>query len=138
MNKLLIILLFCFVSCDFPEHFFSPQPECNASSAVTDPLTTENQALFKQALQNKSPKDYRYFFKTFLEAGTDTYMVTNFRNEAECFDVKVLVNDWSKLAGMHRTNGVSYPKELYDLEWAFQTINQQQEIVYLDMHPIID
>ena len=92
-------------------------------------------------IKTKAPTDFRYFFKTFLEEADKSYMITNFRNKESCFDVKVLIEEWYSghlLAGMHRTNGVAYPKELYDLKWDLKIINQQEEIVYLTMHRIID
>lgn len=89
-------------------------------------------------LQNKSPVDFRYFFKTFQEEGNHTFMITNFRNKESCFDIKVLVNKWDKLAGMKRTNGVSYPRELYDLKWEIKLINGEKFVEYIDMHKIID
>ena len=46
--------------------------------------------------------------------------------------------DLGKLAGMKRTNGVSYPEELYDLKWSLETLNGKPVILYHDMHRIID
>ncbi len=128
-------------SCDFPEHYFSPEPECisNQNSYKGDvDLSQPNQKLLRDKVRNKAPKDYRYFFKTFVEGMNNTYMVTNFRDSESCFNLKILVNKWDKLGGMRRTNGFSYPNELYDLKWEIRIVNNQEEIVYLDMHKIID
>jgi len=137
----LFILLF-FSSCDFPEHYFEPKPECQNSIEyfnTTDSTSEEYQAkAINNILRHSRPQDFRYFFKTFIEAGQNTYMLTNFRNNEHCFDVKVLVEDWKKLGGMRRTNGKSYPNELYDLNWSIITINGKQEVFYVDMHDIID
>jgi hypothetical protein len=89
-------------------------------------------------LQHKKPLDFRYFFKRFESEGNITFMIINFRNSEFCFDVKMLVNKWDKLAGMKRTNGVSYPKELIDLQWKVKSINGVNVVEYMDMRKIID
>ena len=123
-------------SCDFPEHYFKSEPECK--SDTSNDLKEENQKLSVAKLKDKAPTDYRYFFKTFQEEGINTFMITNFRNDESCFDVKVLVDKWDKLAGMKRTNGKSYPRELYDLKWEIKSINGSETVKYIDMHKIID
>jgi len=123
-------------SCDFPEHYFQTKPICHSES--TDDLSRENQIRLVNRLENKNPADFRYFFKTFEEEGNNTFMITNFRNEESCFDIKILVNKWDKLAGMKRTNGVSYPQELYDLVWEIKSIQGEKIVEYVDMHKIID
>lgn len=137
--KNVLFLLFTITmlsSCSFPEHYFSSAPECtNEESHDKQELTTENQTKLANKIKQKEPKEYRYFFKTFLEERDDTYMVVNFRNDEACFNVKMLVDKWDKLAGMRKTNGQSYPKELYDLQWE---INGNNQIAYLDMQKIID
>jgi len=67
-----------------------------------------------------------------------TYMVLNFRNKKECFDVKMLVEKWDILTGMRLANGKSYPEELYDLKWEVTEMYGVEEVVYLDMHWIVD
>lgn len=134
--QFLFLLLLSITSCDFPEHYFIDAPVCTADT--TNDLQPEKQKVLIAQLQNQQPSDYRYFFKTFVEKGSDTYMITNFRNETACFDIKILVDKWDKLAGMKRTNGVSYPKELYDLKWEILSVNDQQVVRYLEMHDIID
>ncbi len=136
-----ILFLVLFTACDFPEYYFEDAPDCKEESIFSALGNSRNAIYQKRALaelQNRKPSDFRYFFKTFIEEGTKTYMLTNFRNEQACFDVKVRVERWDKLAGMKRTNGRSYPNELYDLKWEIQIIDGQQEVIYLDMHRIID
>lgn len=123
-------------SCDMPEHYSKPAPECNSQN--TDDLEQENQRNLVDQLQHNQPTDFRYFFKTFVEEEEDTFMITNFRNEEDCFDIKMLVNKWDKLAGMKRTNGVSYPNELFDLKWEIKSIQGEKTVEYIDMHSIID
>ncbi len=123
-------------SCDFPEHYFTPDPNCN-SNAIED-LGNEKQKELVAKLRNVAPKEYRYYFKTFKEEGNNTYMITNFRNDESCFDIKMLVDKWDRLAGMKRTNGKSYPKELYDLKWKIESIDGAEVVKYLSMHKIID
>ncbi len=129
-----LILFIC--SCDLPKYYFSSAPECN--SETTNDLEQKNQENLIAMLKDRQPKDYRYFFKTFKEEGKFIYMVTNFRNDESCFDVKILVDTWDKLAGMKRTNGYSYPKELYDLNWEIKSTGRKETIRYIDMHRIID
>ena len=127
-----IITLISFSSCDFPEHYFTPEPECISQN--TDDLKNANQKTLIEKLENKTPNDFRYFFKTFEEEGNQIFMITNFRNDESCFDIKILVDRWDKLAGMKRTNRKSYPKELFDLKWKIE----ESTIKYIDMHKIID
>ena len=134
--QFILLTLLSITSCDFPEHYFADAPAC--VSDTTTNLKPEKQKALVAQLQNQQPSDYRYFFQTFVEEGNNTYMITNFRNKTACFDIKILVDKWDKLEGMKRTNGVSYPKELYDLKWEIQSINGQSIIRYLEMHDIID
>ena len=135
----LFIVLLVISSCKFPEHYFTKAPKCNPSTIINqqkDILNPENQTTLKTFIKEKLPKDFRYFFKTFIN-NTD-YMVVNFRNEVSCFDIKILVNNWEKLNGMRKVNGKSYPKELYELTWKIKNINNHEEVVYVNMHDIID
>ena len=76
--------------------------------------------------------------KTFLIENDTDYLVTNFRNEQYCFDVKMRLEDLGKLVGLKHKNRVAYPVELYDLKWSLEKENGKTEILYLDMHRIID
>jgi len=139
MKKIQITLLFAiffYTSCDFPKDYFSPEPDCfNKVSYVLD---HKDQMRLLPLLEKSKPQDYRYFFKSFEEVNSQVYMVTNFRNEEVCFDMRILVDKWDKLAGMKRANGYSYPKELYDLLWEITYLDGKKTVRYLDMHDIID
>lgn len=135
------ILLLLVLACDFPEHYFTEPPVCIQQEMLSDfsnSNTPQYQKLAIEELKGKTPKEFRYFFKTFLEENQKIFMLTNFRNENNCFDVKLRVEKLGKLTGMHRANGKSYPKELYDLKWVKRDIQGTTEIVYIDMHDIID
>ncbi len=131
-------VLYCFVvlgicSCEL----YGPVPECVTPTEISqlnyaDKVYVERVTSY---LKKSNPSDYRYFFKTFLEGDNQTMMLTNFRNDSTCFDVLILVEDWSKLGGMRKVNGKSYPKELRKLEWR---ITENNVIVYHDMGRIID
>lgn len=126
---------------DVPENYWTPAPECTNELPFSTSAAFAEMAYQEAAcdyLSAQYPKRFRYFFKTFLDEGDQTFMVVNFRNEAHCFDVKMLVNKWNRLGGMKRTNGKSYPKELHDLKWNVTSINGKEEVVYVDMHRIID
>ncbi len=137
---LLTGLLIFYLACDLPEHYWSESPECHPSAFIgaAMPASLAYQSKVRVFLADKKAEDFRYFFDTFMDEGAKTYMMTEFRNENECFTGKILVRDWSKLEGMRRVNGKAYPKELYDLKWEIQTIDGKQEILYVDMHDIID
>ncbi|MCB0628576.1 MAG: hypothetical protein R2824_25680 [Saprospiraceae bacterium] len=134
----LLVILFCSAFYYLPKHYFSSPPECHALMVNGDELSANNQQQFRDLIRNQAPKKYRYFFQTFLEEGDQHYMITNFRSEDACFEVKVLVDKWDKLENMRRTNGKSYPEELYGLEWEIKSVNGEEEVVYVDMHKIID
>ena len=141
--KQILILLFVLLTvnaCNLPEDYFTSSPECTNEKVVVegDVLNVENQQTLREMIKDKDRKVYRYFFETFVEEGEHTYMITNFRNDEVCFSMKVLVNKWDKLEGMRKANGEAYPKELYDLEWELKSVNGQEEVVYIDMHRIID
>jgi len=136
-----LIFLSTFNSCDFPEHYFEPKPECNNSVDyfnTADSGSPEYQAMAISILRDHQPAYFRYFFKTFLDEQQNVYMLMNFRGKEHCFEIKVLVDNWDKLNGMYHANGKSYPNELYDLEWSIITVNGKQEVYYIDMHDIID
>ena len=99
---LINLLVFSLISCDLPDHYFDATPACITENSAD--LTIENQLELIASLRKKQPNDFRYFFKTFIEEERHTYMITNFRNEVACFDMKILVDKWDKLAGMKRTN----------------------------------
>ena len=136
------ILILTIQSCELNP---SP-PECKTPEELAnDNLSKEeyNEVVFSY-LQNSKSSDYRYFFKTFIEKGETTIMVVNFRtrvfnqshlmNKHTCFDVEVLVQDWSILGGMRKVNGKSYPKELRKLKWELDG----KLVKYMDMGRIID
>jgi len=128
-------------SCSFPEHYFTKDPICIPTSALfpnQNQLSPANQAHYIGEFLSLKPAAFRYYFKGFVEDGNDTFMITNFRNDAVCFDIKVLVDKWDKLGGMRRTNGRAYPNELYDLQWSIEDSNGEKQIKYIDMHKIID
>ena len=124
-----------------PKYYFSASPICNSDNSIFEEQNYDQEAYLNnvhQILATTKPEQFRYFRKTFLiENGTD-YLVTNFRNDHQCFNVKLRLENLGKLAGMKRTNGRSYPVELYDLKWSLETRNGKTEIFYLDMHRIID
>ena len=137
---LLFIPLFVagFYICRFlifvPKNYWKPEPKCISNLSFDfSKKGTAHLLKLNESLEGRSTEDYRYFFKTFLEE-EKIYMVVNFRNQHECFDIKMLVEKWDKLTGMRHANGKSYPKELHDLEWSIEN----GEIIYQDMHPIID
>ena len=65
-------------------------------------------------------------------------MVLDFRNDTNCFKVRMLVDKWDKLGGMRKVNGQSYPKELMNVKWSIEKRNRSKEVVYNDMSSIID
>lgn len=138
-----IMLLFMLESCEL----FQAPPDCNNSGKLTKrniSKDTYDEIVFSY-LQKSKPEDYRYFFKTFIEKGNDTFMVVNFRKIVSddnrhfevdnCFDVEVLVEDWSILGGMRKVNGKSYPKELRKLRWELKEV---KIVKYTYMDRIID
>lgn len=121
---------------NFPKYYFSAEPSCVASFSDLQGNAYE-QAIWSH-LKDKTPSDFRYFFRTFTQEDGKNYMIVNMRNETHCFDVKVRVAQGGKLEGMKRTNGVSYPKELYDLQWKLEQRAGRREVVFKNMGAIID
>ena len=136
---ILLLLLYGSTTCNLPEHYFADAPVCQHTPEGVERdslLSAKSQRVFRKMLKNQSPKDYRYFFRTFLEE--EPVLVVEFRSDSLCFPVKMRVEQWDKLGGMRRTNGRSYPKELYDLRWTIEPRNGQEVVLYRDMHRIID
>ncbi|MFK7775625.1 MAG: hypothetical protein AB8F94_26010 [Saprospiraceae bacterium] len=141
--NLTLMLIFLIIACKscLPKHYFTSEPNCNSDEPIFKEQTykeEEYQNKVLQILATSTPEQFRYFRKTFLFEDGKDYLVTNFRNDHQCFDVKMRLAYLGKLAGMKRTNGRSYPVELYDLKWSLETQNGRTEILYLDMHRIID
>lgn len=132
----IIICLTLITSCNLPEHYFESPPDC--VSQTSNDLNVQKQSALVSALAQKNSSDYRYFFKTFIEEGDQTFMITNFRNKTECFDIKLWVDKWDKLEGMRKVNGKAYPKELFDLTWEIISEQEKKYAKYIDMHHIID
>jgi hypothetical protein len=118
----------------------APRPECVNKEKYFDTNTYESQEYQNKViniLHNDSPEYYRYFFVTFTGDDND-YLVVNMRNDKNCFDAKILVTDWTKLAGMRKVNGKAYPKELHDLTWSLIRTKESWKILYGDMRTIRD
>jgi hypothetical protein len=136
-----VLSLAAFIS--LPKAYFQPKPACTHAVSenllhATNTFTPEYQKEVRSILETNKPGDFRYFFKTFLQQGETNYILVNLRNDQYCFDALMMVDRWDKLGGMKRTNGVSYPEEIYELKWKIAEKNGKQLIVYQDMHPIID
>ena len=125
----------------FPQNYFISLPDCSHRALFQDQYVSTSEDYQSEVLsiiENKNPNEFRYLFKTFLEEKGGTSMLINFRNGKHCFDAKILVDVWDKLGGMRKTNGKSYPKERYELEWKIETIDGDKRIVYQNMHRILD
>ncbi|MEZ4850043.1 MAG: hypothetical protein R3B93_15780 [Bacteroidia bacterium] len=135
-----LLALILFTNCT-PNGYLASPPECKPSpqfAQIEDSQGNQYQKIALNELKNTTPEDYYYFFKTFIEEGEQVYMMTNFRNEKNCFDVKMLVNNWEKLEGMRKTNGKSYPKQLVNLTWTIDQNGENEQVVFVDMNTIID
>lgn len=120
----------------FPKYYFAEAPVCVASFTELDAVAYEQAVL--NNLADKKPSEFRYFFQTFIQEEGKDYILANMRNKTDCFDAKILIEKWDKLAGMKRTNGIGYPKELYNLKWKMEQRDGYNVIVYQDMRSIID
>ncbi len=121
---------------NIPKYYIASELACFASFADLTPEAYEQTVL--STLANKKPSDFRYFFQTFLQQDGNDYLVVNIRNKNLCFNAKMRIEKWDKLSSMKRTNGVSYPKELYDLDWKIEQRKGHDELIYKNMHVIID
>ena len=144
---IIVILVALIGLCYFssPKHFFTRKPDCIEGAdnqligySATNYFEVSFQEKVRELVINKTPADYRYIFKTFIDDGPNAYMYVQFIGESGCFTAKMLVNNWDRLEGMKKTNGVSWPSELYDLKWAVEEVNGTEELIYVDMQKIID
>ncbi|QHT70985.1 hypothetical protein GXP67_32225 [Rhodocytophaga rosea] len=126
-----------------PKAYFLSKPDCKStlnfpSGSSPDFSSPDYEKKVIDILETMEQHEFRYFFKSFVQEGKTTYMIVNFRNHKQCFDARMRVDNWDKLAGMKRTNGLSYPEELYEVKWQIGDREGTKELVYLDMHSIID
>ncbi len=137
LTKLFLsVFIISLTSCNH----FKDKPECiNKDSFFdnNDPMTETYQEKVKEVLKITTPNDFRYFFVTFT-GDNNEYLMVNMRNNEYCFDAKILVENWDKLAGMREKKGRSYPEELHNLKWKLEKSGGSENIVYLDMNKIID
>ena len=136
---IVIIFLTSLYSCNFPKHYFNPAPTCentNMQMEYDSPDYSVNNV--HAILKVNHPNEYRYYFKTFIEEDGINKILVNFRDKNLCMDVLLSIDSLGKLNGMKRTNGKSYPRELYDLQWELDERFGKLEVMYTDMHDIID
>jgi hypothetical protein len=135
-----ILLLFYFVALLQSCSYFSKKPDCVNSDPFFDSgisLSEEYQQRVRDILEDTSPDKFRYFFVTF-DGKDREYLVVNMRNDQYCFDARLVVSNWDKLAGMRAVNGKSYPEELHNLKWEISDVGGKEEINFIDMNPIVD
>lgn len=137
LTKLVLsVLIISLSSCSY----LKDKPECSNKDKFfdnNDPLTELYQDKVKEVLRARTADDFRYFFKTFT-GDNNEFLMVNMRNDDYCFDAKILVRNWDKLAGMRAKNGTSYPEELYNLKWKLEKSGELENIIYLDMNKVID
>lgn len=134
----IFIFLSIICSCNYPKHYFEDPIQCEGKVQMHYDEEKYYIGEINTILSQSQPSDFRYYFKTFLLEDGNDYIVVKFRNADVCMDVKMRVEKLGKLEGMKRTNGISYPKELYELQWTTRLNTGLLEVYYVDMHDIID
>lgn len=132
ISKILLVVLST-IGCTTPECVDMPML---ASFGAAD--GEAYQAKVRELLEDHQPEDFRYFFESFMDEGSQSFMMTSFRNEKICLQAKVLVDKWDKLGGMKARNGKAYPKELVNLKWKIGVVEERPQIIYQEMRRIID
>ena len=135
---LLLIAAFA-AGCDYPTHYWSAPPACvSEAPASAATLSDVYQSGVRARLVGTRPSDYRYFFRSFDRAAEPIKIVVNFRNARDCFDVLMYVPEPGPLAGMYANGPESYPEELYEVTWRIAVVDGVDQVVFEDMHPIVD
>ena len=137
MRVLVFIMTLLFItSCNSDK----PGLQCfpSAKWKSLSPKTREYEERVIQELRKSTPTDFRYFFRTFLRKEGRDYILVNFRNEADCFDVPLRIDRLGKLAGMKKVNGQSYPEELNGIIWEIVQEEGFEVVKFLDMADIRD
>ena len=136
LPRLLILFLAALTACT------SPPPACDLPADKAGArLSDIAQARVRDRLMRAEPAAFRYFYRGFHTEGRREWLVVNFRNHEECFDVKLQVpeSEAPVLAGMRRTDGASYPEELRDVKWSVRPVDDYGEsVVFEGMRPIVD
>jgi len=134
-----ILFLSSLCSCNFPEYYFTVPLACeNTNMQMEYGSPNYSKKNVHAILKASHPSEYRYYFKTFIKEDGTNKILVNFRDKNLCMDVFLSIDNLGKLAGMKRTNGKSYPQELYDLQWELDESSGKLEAMYIDMHDIID
>ncbi|MDX1939271.1 MAG: hypothetical protein SFU99_01900 [Saprospiraceae bacterium] len=142
LRMALVLLSIGFLSyMILPKHYFLPKPACQNTDTILSEEAMESavyQDRVLEILNESKPEDFRYFFKTFLHENQNTYLIVNLRNADHCFDVKMRISNNEKLKDMQNTKGKGYPEELFGVIWKIQKQSAGADIIFLDMHRIID
>ena len=120
----------------------APVPPCNLpTDGLGARLSDIAQSRVRDRLLRAEPADFRYFFREFRADTNGEWLIVNFRNAEECFDVKLYLPDpdTKVLAGMRRTDGASYPEELRGVRWAVRPVeNYGEAVVFEGMKSVVD
>lgn len=122
------------IACD------NTKPDCTNTNPVFDTNAPDSN-LYRQDLAIQllliDKKKLSYWFKTYIEKDSETYLLVDIVGPHLCAEGYILVKDWSEpLDHIRRTKGKGYHgAELKGLEF---TVNKDGTLVYKGLDKIID
>jgi hypothetical protein len=136
-TNLLALILLVFlgtVSCD--------RPNCDNKNPIFDKYDI-NSIEYKMELTKQintfGQENLNYWFDSYMKENEKEYIVVNIQNKSLCAKGKILVNDWNKIEGIKRTQGMGYVgAKLKGLTFNVEKDSNQIEFVYKDITRIVD
>jgi hypothetical protein len=131
---LLGLIISMMSSCD--------RPACHNTNPVFErfsPEAKEYKDELARQLQLAENKGISYWFDKYEASNNREYILVYIQGKELCAKGFILVNDWKKLEGIRRTQGISYGgAELKGLRLDIRTDSAHTELIFKDVDYIID
>ena len=118
------------------------QPLCENTNSIFDtyaPDTNEYKNELALKLQSTDNQELSYWFDRFESQNSKEYILVDIQGEKLCAKGLLLVNDWSKLDGIKKSQGQGYRgAELRGLKISVEKDSTEIELVLEDIDYIID
>ena len=91
------------ISCD--------KPACHQSIEALHGLDLRSnvyQEILSEELGKYKFSDLRYWVANYEEEGSNGYIIVDITGDSLCAQVRILVEDWSKMEGLKQAKGISY------------------------------
>jgi hypothetical protein len=130
-----VLLLLALLACGRP-HYNNTNPVFEENLPASPIYKNE----LAQLLEQQDKDDISYWFKSYEERNSKTYLQFYVQSDSLCAVADVEVRQWDdKLADIKRTKGMGYVgAEITDLEFVVEKAGADTEFVYQSLSRIID